>query len=414
MKIQYQDYEVLFENIFEERGIQENYRRYLDKSYQLEPLLFLLEVRLFRKNPTLQHAKEIINKFIRNNAEYELNLSNNDRLPIIEFGDNATTTPPENLFQPIHNIVFAELRSDSFHRYLNSEIFKEYINKKGEQYLNSISKKIFNCKKPKILPGDFSVPYITDQDVENWIRMNDCVSDWLSVRPTAKDQKERDYYPYVSKNSYLLTELNGKSSSQLITKLTGRLNYSAEHVTMCLFDERNKHYWMDYASIYEHKGINTEHEYMHVNVYSDILLSKFLSARDNLNMSSLLYDTERRCYMWVTKSDLINDKKQYRKSKSISDGIQLNCMFIYETGENTCRYCYLLFGEFGLKSMDFVHRLIAKKLSKKMHNQFIQMCSITPSRDGDMLNTLYDFRKKHLSEPNSIKTWADDLLVNVK
>ncbi|KAL0476264.1 RGS13 [Acrasis kona] len=404
--MKYMNYEVQFDSVFTEEGLQCNYKKYLTKSHQLEPLLFLLDVKSFREKPILESAKAIIQKYILVGSKYEINLSADDRNYIVKHDDTGS----ENIFDVAYCTIYHELRSDSFHRYLSSQEFVKFIQKKDTRYLDTIAIDLSKASRKKMLPSPFTTEHITDQDIESLIRMNDCVSDWVSLRPTYINEKEKEYYGYMSKHKYNLSK-----TEQIISKFTGTLKVSAEHLLYSLLDDRNKHHWMQYVKVYDNINVNIDHEYSFVNVYSELHLTKILTPRDNLSMATLLYDSERRCYMWVCKSNVSYDKRPLRTHRRLNDLVDLNCMFIYDTGENTCRYTYLLFGDHGLKSMEFLHRVIAKKLSKKFHKQFIEMCLLKdPVRDGQLQNTLKDFKSRYLSEPGSRKTWAEDLLNGAK
>ncbi|KAL0489243.1 hypothetical protein AKO1_013768 [Acrasis kona] len=257
-------------------------------------------------------------------------------------------------------------------------------------------------------PSSFNSKHITDRDIECLIRMNDTVSDWISLTPTKTGQKEKDHYSYLSKEKYLQGDTPG--SGQHITKLTGTLNHSAEHFAHCVVDDSNQHYWNEYCSDIQYLGLDHENTYSHVKVYHDLILSRFLPIRDHTCITTMLYDTERRCYMYFIRS-ILQDKSQHRKpSRRYSDYFTFSCLFMYETGENTCRYSYLMFADVGLKMLVFIHKLIAKDLSKKMHKQFQNMCSINPTRKNHNSSTLETFKERYLATPNAVKTWAPDLL----
>ncbi|KAL0476766.1 hypothetical protein AKO1_002766, partial [Acrasis kona] len=401
------NYEVIFDKTFKDSALQNNYKEYLKQSHSLEPLLFLLDVLKFKMKPSFDGISPIIEKYITEGAKFEINISGEDRRNIMASEDS--TEPMNKMFDSAFNAVYRELKSDSFHRYVNSELFKRFIERKGEAYLETISINLTSSSgASKMMPSGFDTCHISDRDLECLVRLNDCVSDWTSLSPTKIGKKERDHYPYVSKHRYLMSD--NPKSGQLITKLTGRLNFSAEHFAHCVNDEQNDRFWKVHCPNFKIIGINEEHEYAHATHYSDLVLSKLMRPRDQMLMHTLLYDTERRCYMFFSKTTLAEDKLKYRGPGKYSDVSGFNCLFIYDLGENKCRYCYLIFTDAGLKYMDLVYKLIAKGLSKKMHDQYIEMCAITPTKTSCISQTLEIFRSRYLSTPGAVKTWAQDLL----
>lgn len=66
-------------------------------------------------------------------------------------------------------LVYLELRSDSFQRYLNSQMFASFLKKKGDMFFKTIS--IDTKLEEEITPGDFESPYITDKDIYFLVRL---------------------------------------------------------------------------------------------------------------------------------------------------------------------------------------------------------------------------------------------------
>jgi penicillin-binding protein-related factor A (putative recombinase) len=64
-----------FATVFTHQRFKDNYLQYLKQSYQQAPFSFLLDVREYRENPSLERAKTIALKYISDNfSALEINI----------------------------------------------------------------------------------------------------------------------------------------------------------------------------------------------------------------------------------------------------------------------------------------------------------------------------------------------------
>jgi hypothetical protein len=96
-------YEVRFENLFSVPILRENYNEYLKRSYQQEPLLFLLAVREFKQNPNIETAITIVDTYIKDTGNLQVNMDGASKDKII----NQTNEKSEisTLFDEAYKLV---------------------------------------------------------------------------------------------------------------------------------------------------------------------------------------------------------------------------------------------------------------------------------------------------------------------
>ncbi len=88
---------VPFANLFTHAALKENYLQYLKQSYQSEPFCFLLDVREYKENPSLEKAKTITSTYISDNTStLEINIDRFTKDELLHALEKNETDP--NMF----------------------------------------------------------------------------------------------------------------------------------------------------------------------------------------------------------------------------------------------------------------------------------------------------------------------------
>jgi hypothetical protein len=165
---------ITFERARETAEVEANFLEYLKRSYNVEPLQFLHAVEKdFKKeqdvNTKVTTAKNIIDTYVRDGCQLEINIDGFTKKRLMDWYDAPQPDKLENLFEESFKLVTSELKSDSYTRYLDSEMFKEFVKKKGEKYISTLREE---SEKKQIQFSPFNVNgCIKDQDIVSLLRL---------------------------------------------------------------------------------------------------------------------------------------------------------------------------------------------------------------------------------------------------
>lgn len=78
-------------------------------------------------------------------------------------------------------------------RYLHSELFIELVKKQGENFMKTIADDIASIARNVLVfcPGDSKSTMITDKDIAFILKLNEDRSDWIPVRRSKVNEKEK-------------------------------------------------------------------------------------------------------------------------------------------------------------------------------------------------------------------------------
>jgi hypothetical protein len=156
--------------------VQENFHAYLKRSYNIEPLEFLIAVDNFKKETDVktkvQTAKQIADKFAKEGGELELNIDIFTRRQILTNAAvlDTNTDNLDTIFDESYKVISAELKSDSFARYIDSVMFKEFSSKKGAKFMTELLPQDFKLKTITFSPFNV-VGTVQNEDVVSLLRM---------------------------------------------------------------------------------------------------------------------------------------------------------------------------------------------------------------------------------------------------
>lgn len=131
-----------FEAIFDIEETRALFKQFLKHEKNEEPLLFIekIEHYLILKSNSSRYdlAKEIVHTFFTNDM---LNVSNgNKKLVMEQFQIMSEDNCERGLFQSAYQQIMLELKIDVFSRFVKSDLFVSYIEKKKHQDANFVKR----------------------------------------------------------------------------------------------------------------------------------------------------------------------------------------------------------------------------------------------------------------------------------
>jgi hypothetical protein len=137
VKVDVSRYILSFDAVFENQDLGEAFLGYLQTEFNAEPLLFLQEVLKLKEMDSdeyteiteqIEAVKEIVIKFIIDNAKYEVNISGKMKSSILQDFEKqkdkeewVLTKTPYQMFSKVAKIVQEELYHDNWKRFIRSE-----------------------------------------------------------------------------------------------------------------------------------------------------------------------------------------------------------------------------------------------------------------------------------------------------
>jgi hypothetical protein len=398
--------------------VEANFLEYLKRSYNREPLQFLIAVETDFKteqDPKTKRmsAKIIIDNYIKDGSPLEINIDNGTKYKLLkEAEDQHDDKKLDALFDDAHKLVSAELKADSFTRYLDSDTFKEFVKKKGTKYINAL---VAASEKKQISFSPFDVNgAIKDQDIISLLRLVEDVSDWVPLQITKKHAREKMYYSYLSKSKY---PLDGKVPNQMAAKFVGVLPVSAEDALYALIDREYRNRWEPFVKLQVDLDPYKEGDYSHLVSYAELKFMPILSTRYCVGQTSVVYDTERRAYLIFSKSTTgVKIDPTKRKKPNAIPIVLASIHAIYKISDDKCRYVTLTVSCINARS-DLANnassRILFKKRGKGLFENWLKLAlerkekyghNARPQHSPD-LDTLDDYMKKYLNTEGATKTW---------
>jgi hypothetical protein len=302
--------------------------------------------------------------------------------------------------------VLLEVKSDSFVRYLDSELFLEFAKSKKEGFF-----KQYYINTPRDRPIEFSPFNVTanihDQDIINLLRMAEGNQLWDPLQRTKINAREDMYYSYISKDN---TPLDGICKPSKALKLVGVLPCSAEEAFHAMWDEKYKQKWEPFMTYQKAVDTQPDGPYDMRIVYGELKLAFFLKTRYAVGVNSAMYDTARRCYISICKTTSAVDITNLKRKRNPIPTTVISITIIYKISETQCRYVIVSRADFQMQDpSDHILKFIMKKRGKTMFNNWIEIVKERNTKERPEFSIYADsleaFMQKYLPEPTSVKTW---------
>ncbi|KAL0491747.1 endonuclease LCL3 [Acrasis kona] len=367
----------------------------------MESVLFLIAVRDYRDDATKQSLKSIMDDFILYSCKHQINIGKRDRAAIIKAYEASDYGQVQYLLDKAYEQLYAKLKSQSFRRYVERGTYKQFVKDEDTSLFQDLGVKIDQTPEWKLCLSSFSTASITNHDILYLIRLNEDLVKWVPLNNNSS----------ISDKKY---ELDGFCNKQFMYKYSGELYFSAREALYALLDVRNLKDWVPLVTACEYVGYDGTRDYAVSKIYCDLRISCFMKKRFCYVISTVVYDTIRRCYIIIIKTTTgVNSRN--RRNRGASRVVSVVCFFIYEIGEFKSRYSCLTCANMDL--LPFVPSLFEKRYNKKfglnLFKKWDALCKrrgeehghCKPNDSLNILETLDDFVSKYLSADNREKTW---------
>jgi hypothetical protein len=144
----YKGYGFSYEDAMKVKQVKQLFGKFLHEVHNEEQFLFLEEVdkykSMFKKTDKERYnkAKDIISRFIAVFAENEINLSNSQRKDIVaKFDDCSVTHCYISVFDDLNSDVNMMLKVDSFKRFVQSKLFRDFCDKCDSELFSKFATK---------------------------------------------------------------------------------------------------------------------------------------------------------------------------------------------------------------------------------------------------------------------------------
>ncbi len=254
-------------------------------------------------------------------------------------------------------------------------------------------------------PKDFNQPCITDRDIQFMFKLIEATSDWECV------YEAKEHEAYVSKTKYSIGGMKGLK----LVKYTGYLPCNLETASTLEMNNNRRHK-MD-AQLRELLGSkiiiagdNNQFPYSMVSLRYTLDIGPLFLRRIFDAVFMLGYDTERNCFFNFGKTSTVYSDQMPASIKK--NGVSSDLLYGYtffKVSETRTRYVQVCYTNIhlNLPGSDLMFASIAKTRSVAMHKGYLMAINDKETPDDEMLLELYaDFKKRHLPNKDSVKTWT--------
>jgi hypothetical protein len=236
------------------------------------------------------------------------------------------------------------------------------------------------------------------------------LSDWTPLQITKKHSREKMYYSYVSHTKY---QLDGIVPNQMAAKFVGILPISAEMALYPLVDRTYRSRWEPFVKFQNEMEPYTSGDYTQLVSYAEIKLMPLMQTRYCVGNTTITYDTERRCYILVSKTTTGVEINPLMKKKNAIPCMVVSVYVIYKINENKCRYVAVNISYMQMRDISgTIMKSLLRKRGKGLFDEWLKLsqermanCGEERPKNCPEMDTLDDFKKKYLTSADAIKTW---------
>ncbi|KAL0488866.1 hypothetical protein AKO1_013545 [Acrasis kona] len=397
---------VHLESVFECHRMYEDFLDHLEDTHSTSPLLFLVEVRRLFKDNSHELITSILNKFIKEDSEFEIDLMEDERNKLVNAVCKNTPSEYMLLLKRIYNSVYIELSTDDFGLYLNSKRFNVLCKALGTEHLDQLSKPA--TIKEKL--NSFNEAQITSQDIGFALQMSESTHQWKLVSNKSPMKKKRkDYYTYATTHNICVNNLY----SLPMFKSSGYLDCSAEVALYALIDDEfsSRIYLPPITTVNKRIAYErTEKDYSQIVAYVEFKIP-FAKTRHSIGMGTLAYDENRKCYIWIIKSTdgLPAELEIHRVTKKTVGTTTLAAFLIYPMSERRCRFVSMIYNDAKLsKPVQSLSALALKDYGKQLHFKWSKYIRIR-GRKGPVFGGFEDALQDNREKYGTKMSWPSNL-----
>jgi hypothetical protein len=415
-------YTVHFPQLFINEEFKADFLKFLKINLNDEGMLFCLAAKQFLSLPTekLQVAKllEIVDQFIKISAKRELNIPCDVRTEVLKKIEESkqrekptTMVAPKTILDKMYKLVYKELKEDAFPRYIRSPRFFNLIDEKGTGFLHQIATNT-SLLEPgviKLQPTDFKSDRLIDRDIEFALKMYEDSPDWMALNKSSNKLGPRSF---ISNRNYCIGQMDNELK---LCKITGTVPFNIEHTVKTFFTSAAQKYHDKNVIQMEvlKSGLNDwYHTIPSLLMRATLDVGPLLHPRELVYLATLVYDSERECYIHVGKSteafDILPQANVVRSHCFIG--------FIFDpVNDNLTRYTQVFYTDFKFKmASDMSFKGFVKGRAKQLHEGISEACKLSAEekleiQKDDDVKAIYevanDFKERYLND-SAIKTWT--------
>ncbi|EFC38923.1 RGS domain-containing protein [Naegleria gruberi] len=331
-------YEFPLEAIFDVPEAKEEFRAYLKREHNEEPLLFYEEVEDFKRlkfeeNKT-KKALFILKTYVMPNSSHEINISSQYRQNIVlGFEKSGQLTSEKNMlvdetiFDDSQSAIFYNLKNDTYPRFTKSVQFNNFLKQKDEAFITSISV-LKNTKYMEYIPKFDGL--VCDRDIQffSFMAFNDDEEVWDEIKVGASGRRAC----YQSKKEFNIDENEEKANGKLL-KQVFILPCSKEQAFNMFSHTQVRQDILDAESInqLDYIPISKTNKYAQ-SILKIVIqmtgLTWVMKPRQAVVAGTVVKDTKRNCIaniMKSTNSVLLPEKKSHVKARVLSSSFFVDC-----------------------------------------------------------------------------------------
>jgi hypothetical protein len=385
MKHKLNDYTVEFDSVFRVPDARALFMRYLMQQKNDNGFSFLLDVRSLgdaaNEKEVVSKVLQIVDSYIKLGGVKEINIDVMMRMPILhkiertkQYDNRTKLVVPLDIFATAAAMIHRELRDDAFIKFIRSHEFTTIVDTR-EGFLGEVTHRRKKRSTWHMDTQRFHDTVITDGDISNIVKVIADSYEWELHRRNKEG------------NFVFMKKIMVNSNEVYIGKSTGHVQCSAEQALIS-FTDFDQYKTFDMKN---HIPTNTiGNTYAQLTGIYEIPMSFPLKNRASLCTSTLVYDKDQRCYIWLCKSILPQD--------DVPKKATMECWVItqfFQISETSCRYVHSIIADFHvpLATKKFF-RGFYTKLFAEFHDILGKLCIHTPNKPNNnakVLDTLDDF-----------------------
>ncbi|KAL9648100.1 hypothetical protein ABK040_007466 [Willaertia magna] len=390
-------FDIHFEAVLDHKPTYNCFKEFLHTSHNNEIIQFLDYVDEYKtikseKNRE-QKATEILDKFIKDKANYEVNLQADQKQKVIQ--EIKKSNFHKHLFDEVESSILYSLKESQFIQFLESNTFKSYVKNNNIGVLHEIGGlKINSPMKLVDNLADLKSDVFTLRDVKFLKQQltSDPADDWEVIT------KSKNYFLYFSKQSYTFGSCNGAQFWRQDTTVPCKAEQLLS--TVCELEYRSG--WdgnaYDIQQFHYHnieKQENFDDRPLASTVIAEWLkLGFFLTDREMPCTYTAVYDKSINAYFMCRKTCESQYFPTQRKGTIRGSGIY--GIMIQDIGENECKFNQVVFADFKGNIPRAMIGSVIKNRAKHMQKNILKYVELNAKKDyicnndGKILQTLKD------------------------
>jgi hypothetical protein len=358
------DYVFNMEHVFTDTGMKKLFTEFLKSEYNYEPYEFLLEVKklesLTSEAERVKQALYIYKNFIGETCSKQVNLCSIIVKELSSHFEESQQSMNENewkislsykeLFKHAAKAIEFQLLRDSFVRFVRSDKWVRYVEKKGSEYLNKVAV-LKMAHKLSYRDEDFVEYIVEDKDIDFFKELEKDSLNWKLIGSKFISKSEGSIHAFRMKSDYF-PEVSFYKGSKLL-KWSGILNYNFEHCWKVLFSMNSIIEYddnvngFDVYKYYTYEELKQKYPNIEMREKRSCVLSRvdtilpfpFNSARYSSRITTASYDPEKQRIYLVHKP--CRNKIAEEKVPNAINVYNFQCYSLSKIDESRTFFCQI-------------------------------------------------------------------------